>query len=93
MSIKIEIYRNKKILRCLKENRFKLNENILNIGKIIIMKIAQWSKSMKAAKVESRQKSNIHIIGVPEKKKLSNYNFYNYESIKFSEIEECEFAS
>lgn len=47
MSIKTEIYRNKKILRCLKKSRFKLNEKYIKIGKIIIMKIAQWSKSIR----------------------------------------------
>lgn len=66
---------NKKILRCLKENRFKLNEKYIKYGKNYNNENSTMEqKHQKAAKLEAG-KSNIHIIGVPEKKKLSNYNF------------------
>ena len=39
-------------------------------------------------KLEHRQrKNNIYIIGVLEKEKTKQLNFYNYKQIKFSEIE------
>lgn len=71
VSRKTEIQRNKKNLRCLKENILKLNEKYIKYRKNHNNENSTMEqKHQKVAKLENRQKSNIHITGVHEKKKI-----------------------